>query len=142
MEGRATCASHGGKPLEWFCWDCQALICGFCVQEHSRRLHRAYSLLRPSNRQKGRSRGREESSSEREKHRNTSQEPAEETKTIPKLTEARKAPAKKPPTSSPGGDILCMKCGKAAEVAKDLTLSCGHSVHANCLKEYPRGSCR
>jgi hypothetical protein len=32
-------------------------------------------------------------------------------------------------------ELLCMKCGKPASRTKDITLSCTHCAHFDCLKE-------
>ncbi len=134
---RGICPAHKNKRLECFCWECQSLVCQFCMQEHSRRLHKAFNLLTLSTHQ--------EDSEEEEQQPSPSaadgspSEPAG-------ISELREEPGKPPeekkavPVLRPaaGPEQLCAKCGRPADPAKDVVLACTHCAHRDCLKEYYR----
>ncbi len=133
METRR-CAIHRNKGLDCFCWDCQSLVCLFCMQEHELRQHKVYSLrsLRASGKRKPAT-----SSPRKETKKSRAGDAAAESRSGPKsLAEESKAP--RPVEKKPEETVCCcVKCGKSAN-SKDVLLRCQHRAHRECLKEYAR----
>jgi len=125
---RGICTSHKDKHLECFCWDCQSIVCQFCMQEHAKRQHKVFSL---------RTLSKYTNSPKKQELKQSEPEsiPIEVKKeeVSPASKPAVEAPVKKPP--KPETEYPCMKCGEPADPTLDITLSCTHCAHQDCLKE-------
>ena len=120
MESRL-CKVHKNKTLNCFCWNCQQLICVFCMQEHKAYKHKTYSLLSISKKNIP-SPIKLSSPPINYDHSNSESK----LNTIPE----------KQKKESKGIDTeLCIKCSQPIS-SKDIQLKCKHWMHRNCLGEY------
>ena len=117
------CKIHTNKTLDSFCWNCQTMICKFCMQDHEQVQHKVYSLRSLSTRKKVKSGTVPLKSAPEEKS-------PEKIKPVsmPPLEDIKMAhpPAKR------NDDILCIKCAKPVS-KKDAQLKCQHWAHKECL---------
>ena len=131
---RGICAVHRNKRLECFCWDCQCIVCQFCMQEHSKRQHKTYNLhTLMKYAEKPKKQLKEKQEEEKAKKTEEKKEDIQKLVSVPLVNDEEIKTVNK--IQSLVEELFCMKCGKTAVRSKDITLSCTHCAHSDCLKE-------
>ena len=137
MEDRL-CGVLRNKMKESFCWDCQSVLCSYCLEEHSRVRHKVFRLTSnslvavvgdgPQSAQ-----GRE---SEKEPEGQTVQLPGTLFEQAPAPAKpAEKAPEEKKKSEPPPS--VCALCGASEGAGHNMVmLLCTHSIHRECFKQY------
>ena len=148
MEDRL-CGVHVNRMKDCFCWDCQAVVCSYCLEEHGSVLHKVFRLtssalvplmldgLAPAHEDE------KEKEKEKEKEREKEREKEANNVHIPeplleavemKLKPPEKPEEKKKPEPAPA---LCALCAAAESAGRNMiVLACTHPLHQDCLKQY------
>ena len=136
MEDRL-CGVHRNKMKDNFCWDCQSVLCAYCLEEHVMVRHKVFRLRSSA------LVGVALDGSQRPKEREAAKEPAGPAVQLPGTLFEPAPPPPKAPDKVPEEKkkpepppALCALCnGPEAPGQNMMMLQCAHSSHRDCLKQ-------